>query len=216
MIGEISTHTDEAYSSRMFRHLNFLQRELSLQFEDFDLLAVAAGPGSFTGLRVGLAAAKGWSEVYRKPIAVVSALEAVAIQSRSTAPLVAPVLDARRGQVYFGFYSRQDHASANDLALEGEECVAAPEEFLEALRKRAGNSDFAIVTPTPEVLTKAMPADANPQADLQMERASFVLAPFIGQIGFRQALRGRVSDSLTADANYVRRSDAELNWKAPR
>jgi tRNA threonylcarbamoyladenosine biosynthesis protein TsaB len=216
VIGDISTYTDEAYSSRMFRHLDFLQRELSLQLEDFDLVAVAAGPGSFTGLRVGLATAKGWGEVYRKPIAAVSALEAVAIQSRSATPLVVPVLDARRGQIYFGYYIRQGRGPTNDLALEGEECVASPEEFLEGVQKRAGHSDFAVVTPTPEVLTKSTSANAKSQASLRIERASSVLAPFIGQIGYLQAQRGQVSDSLTADANYVRRSDAELNWKAPR
>jgi tRNA threonylcarbamoyladenosine biosynthesis protein TsaB len=200
----------------MFRHLDFLQRELSLQLEDFDLIAVAAGPGSFTGLRVGLATAKGWSEVYHKPIAAVSALEAVAIQSRSAAALVIPVLDARRGQVYFGFYSRHDRTAPRDLALEGEEYVATPEEFLDALIKRAGNSDFAIVTPVPEILAKAISADAKTPSGLRIERATSVLAPFIGQIGYRQAQLGRVSNSLTADANYVRRSDAELHWKAPR
>jgi tRNA threonylcarbamoyladenosine biosynthesis protein TsaB len=83
VIGTVSTWTDEIYSSRMFRHLDFLLGELSLGLQAFDLFAVAAGPGSFTGLRVGLAAAKGWSEVFRKPIAAVSALEAIAAQSHS-------------------------------------------------------------------------------------------------------------------------------------
>ena len=56
----------------MFRHVELLLGELSLGLERFDLFAVAAGPGSFTGLRVGLAAVKGWAEVYGKPIAAVS------------------------------------------------------------------------------------------------------------------------------------------------
>jgi hypothetical protein len=54
------------------------------------------------------------------------------------------------------------------------------------------------------------------RANFCIERASPVLAPFIGQLGYRQAQLGRLSDSLTVDANYVRRSDAELNWKAPK
>src|SRR5579872_4134121 len=78
VIGTISASTDEIYSSRMFRHLEFLLRELSLGLDQFDLFAVVAGPGSFTGLRIGLAAVKGWAEVYRKPVAAISALEAVA------------------------------------------------------------------------------------------------------------------------------------------
>ena len=82
VIGVVSTATGEVYSSRMFRELEFLLGELSLRMEEFELFAVAAGPGSFTGLRVGLAAVKGWAEVYRKPIAAVSALEAVAVQAQ--------------------------------------------------------------------------------------------------------------------------------------
>ena len=112
VIGVVSTATGEVYSSRMFRELEFLLGELSLRMEEFELFAVAAGPGSFTGLRVGLAAVKGWAEVYRKPIAAVSALEAVAVQARSNAALIVPVLDARRGQLYFGLYRRATGGSA--------------------------------------------------------------------------------------------------------
>ena len=68
--------------------------------DKIELFAVAAGPGSFTGLRVGLTAVKAWAEVYCKPIAAVSALEAVALQATSGARMIVPVLDARRGQVY--------------------------------------------------------------------------------------------------------------------
>lgn len=193
----------------MFRHLDFLLRELSLSLDQFDLYAVGAGPGSFTGLRVGLTAVKGWAEVYKKPIAAVSGLEAVAAQAHSASALLVPVLDARRGQLYFGFYKRKNGA----LALEGEECAMAPAEFFGVLRGREGNSDFTIVTPSPEVIAAAV---SQPEmARLAIEHVSTVLAPLIGQLGYRRALRGELSDSLALDANYVRRTDAELNWKGP-
>ena len=72
VIGVVSTWAEETYSARMFRHLDFLLRELSLDLKQFELFAVAAGPGSFTGLRVGLTAVKGWAEVYKKPAVGVS------------------------------------------------------------------------------------------------------------------------------------------------
>ena len=125
LIGVISTRGEENYSSRMFRHLEFLLNDLSLKLGQFDLFAVSAGPGSFTGLRVGLTAAKGWAEVYKKPVVGVSALEAVAIQCRALTAAVVPVLDARRGQVYFGVYRR----NGAGLALDGDEFVVTPEEF---------------------------------------------------------------------------------------
>jgi tRNA threonylcarbamoyladenosine biosynthesis protein TsaB len=194
----------------MFRHLEFLLGELSLKLEQFDLYAVAAGPGSFTGLRVGLAAAKGWAEVYGKPIAAVSALEAVAAQAHSTADLLVPVLDARRGEIYFGFYRR---AKSGGLALDGEECSGAPAEFVELLRERAGGPSLAIVTPVGEIVEAAM--SRNETLLVPIENVGMVLAPMIGQIGLERARRGDTVDALHLDANYVRRTDAELKWKRP-
>jgi tRNA threonylcarbamoyladenosine biosynthesis protein TsaB len=207
VIGVISTASDETYSSRMFRHLELLLGELALTVEQVDLYAVAAGPGSFTGLRVGLAATKGWAEAYGKPIAAVSSLEAVAAQAHSTADILVPVLDARRGEIYFGFYRR----TREGLALEGEECSTTPGEFADGLRERAGTRTLAIVTPVPELLVSRM--SRNETALVPIEVASGVLAPTIGQIGLAHARRGVTVDAVHLDANYVRRSDAELKWK---
>ena len=209
VIGVVSTWAEETYSARMFRHLDFLLRELSLDLKQLDLFAVAAGPGSFTGLRVGLTAAKGWAEVYKKPTAGVSGLEAIAAQAHSSAPLLIPILDARRGQIYFGFYQRNDCG----LTLGGEECVMTPGEFLETLHARAADSDFTIVTPEPEIISKVM-SQSEKRAP-SVEQVSSVLAPLIGQLGYQRAKRGQLSDALSLDANYVRRTDAELHWKVP-
>ena len=211
VVGVVSTATGEVYSSRMFRELEFLLGELSLRMEEFELFAVAAGPGSFTGLRVGLAAVKGWAEVYRRPIASVSALEAVAVQAHTNAGLIVPVLDAWRGQVYFGLYRRATGESR--LVLDGEEYVMTPAEFFDALRERGRGAEFAIVTPQPELFSGVASRDEIAVLRGAVEPASSVLAPFIGQLGFQQARRGALADPLTLDANYVRRTDAELHWK---
>jgi tRNA threonylcarbamoyladenosine biosynthesis protein TsaB len=219
VIGAVSTWTDEIYSSRMFRHLDFLLEELSLGLRDFDLFAVAAGPGSFTGLRVGLAAAKGWSEVFRKPIAAISALEAIAAQSHSHASVVVPVLDAHRGQVYFGVYRRLVASGSDErLALEGDECVMTPEEFLISLDAHLDSSDYAIVTPAPELIQSLASRNETARGvhgTVRIEQAWAILAPHIGRLGYHRALRGKLVDALKLDANYVRRTDSELHWKAP-
>lgn len=204
VIGVISTTGDETYSSRMFRQLEFLQAELGLAQTAFDLFAVNSGPGSFTGLRVGLTAAKGWAEAYGKPVAGVSGLQAVAVQCRGGS-VVVPVLDARRGQLYFGFYRRE----GEKLAREGTDRVGAPDEFWEEFRERAGNG-AEILTPDVDVSVQIRRL-AGP--GMRVEIVSSVLAPVIGQIAYHRANRGDVVDALTLDANYVRRSDAELHWK---
>ncbi len=215
-LGVISTRAEENYSSRIFRHLEFLLGDLTLKLADFDLFAVSAGPGSFTGLRVGLTAAKGWAEVYRKPVVGLSALEAVASQARGHASVLVPALDARRGQIYFGVY----RTAATALALDGEEFVVTPEEFgakLDALADADGGvrrGEFTIVTPDASVVAVVSRLRSNLAASFAgLDIVSSVLAPSIGRIAHARALRGDVSDALTLDANYVRRTDAEMRWK---
>ena len=220
-LGVISTRAEENYSSRIFRHLEFLLGDLTLKLADFDLFAVSAGPGSFTGLRVGLTAAKGWAEVYRKHVVGVSALEAVAYQTRGHVCVLVPALDARRGQIYFGVY----RPAAAGLALDGEEFVVTPEEFAEKLgalshsgdndgARGGGHGEFAIVTPDASVVAVVSRLTSNLAAGFAgLEIVSSVLAPSIGRIAHARALRGDVSDALTLDANYVRRTDAEMRWK---
>lgn len=206
VIGVIATATDETYSSRMFRQLEFLLAELRLSLDAFDLFAVNSGPGSFTGLRVGLTAAKGWAEVYGKPAVGVSGLEAVAAQSRGAGTLI-PALDARRGQIYFGFYERE----GKRLSRRGEDRVATPEEFLDACKECAGP---AVVIGTDEDFAMPLMKQLG-RGFFPYEEVSGVLAPVIGCIAAERAGRGETRDALTLDANYVRRSDAELFWKGP-
>jgi len=213
VIGVVSTATGEVYSSRMFRELEILLRERAVKMEEIELFAVAAGPGSFTGLRVGLTAVKAWAEVFGKPVAAVSALEAVALQASSGASVVVPVLDARRGQVYFGIYRRGAGKTENHLALDGEEYVMTPAEFFEAVTARVGSAEFTIVTPTTDLFAALRSQNETAFAGISVEAASPVLAPMIGQLGFQQAQRGQLVDALTLDANYVRRTDAEMHWK---
>jgi tRNA threonylcarbamoyladenosine biosynthesis protein TsaB len=205
VIGVVSTTTDETFSSRLFRQLDFLLAELKLTHKAFDLFAVNFGPGSFTGLRVGLTSAKGWAEAYSKPVAAISGLEAVAAQSRSSAVLV-PVIDARRGELYFGFYRRE----GDRLVEDGPDRVGTPEEFWSNVRGLGAEHMAAIVTPDSSTSAQIRAAGVTNKG---VELVSSVLAPVIGRIAYERAKRGEVVDALALDANYVRRSDAELHWK---
>jgi tRNA threonylcarbamoyladenosine biosynthesis protein TsaB len=215
VLGAVGTNTDENFSSRLFRQLQFLLAELDLALNQFDLFSVVAGPGSFTGLRVGLAAAKGWAEVQRKPIAAISALEAVAAESHARAARVVPVLDARRGQVFFAVYRR---ASGGELALEGDERLATPNELCETLTECRATSDILVATPV-KALVSTMVSGLTEQPGgshlFTIEEVSSTLAPTVGRLGFLRAQSGRLTDSLSLDANYIRRSDAELHLKEP-
>jgi len=214
LTGAISTFADEPYSTRLFRQLNFLLEELHIEVRQFDVFAVVGGPGSFTGLRVGLTAVKGWAEVFEKPVVAVSGLEAVAAQSKCAAELIAPVTDARRGQIYAALYRRE----GSGLVSESEDHVCTPGEFLVEIATQAGGRSVQVVSPVPEIIQGALSAaarDLGAAISRNVERVSPLLAPVVGELAFERANRGEVTDALRLDANYIRRSDAELSWKAP-
>ncbi len=188
----------------------------NFRLDQVDVFAVAAGPGSFTGLRVGLTAVKAWAEVHGKPIAAVSGLEAIAAESlvgdTPTPPdahFIAPFLDARRGQIFGAIY-RRIPGEATGLTLASDESILSVDEFLELVKTKSPEL-VQLVSPTPEVLPDSLVSKVLPGT--RILQVSAALAPSIGRLGFERAKCGNLVDSLRLDANYVRRSDAESAWK---
>jgi len=203
---------NEPFSSSLLRQATSLLEDAQVSLGQIDLLAVAAGPGSFTGLRVGLTTVKGWAEVWGIPIATVSGLEAMATQvARSATPgsLIAAVMDARRGQIFGGIFRRQASGSG---ALEPlcEETLDLPDEFIPTLQGQLGGAPLLIACLDPELIR---PAIVRNCLSCRIEVVSNMLAPFIGRLGHGKALRREVVDALHLDANYIRRSDAEMKWR---
>jgi tRNA threonylcarbamoyladenosine biosynthesis protein TsaB len=217
VLEEHTNRSDATYSDRLIPDVHDLLEKASISLTQIDLFAAASGPGSFTGLRVGLTAVKAWAEVFGKAVAGVSGLHAIAAQVRPLGTerdsgLVAPVLDARRGQIFGGLYKRQGAASeGNRLELLGEEVVASPEEFIAMVSAHAAGICPVFASPTPNVIAASLACSTLRRA--QLAEVSGVLAPVVGRLAHLRALRGEVVDALRLDANYVRRSDAELNWK---
>jgi tRNA threonylcarbamoyladenosine biosynthesis protein TsaB len=211
VLAERTGSSREPYASRIFRDVSEVMRAGGAAMGEIGLFAVAAGPGSFTGLRVGLTAAKAWAEVWGKPIAPVSALEAVAGLATEPSRVLAPVLDARRGQLYAAQYSRQGDRAAG-LVRVTEDVVLSPGEFLDWLAVSDGEVPL-IVTPSREAAVAVVSAKGS--RSLRLEIVTDALAGMIGRLGWRKALRGETVDALHLNANYVRRSDAESKWKEP-
>src|SRR5207245_6461733 len=124
----VAHESEEDYSSWLLPAVQECLEESALRMEQVDAYAAAAGPGSFTGVRVGLTSVKAWAEVYGKRIAAVSRLEAVAAERSGETAWVAAFFNAQRGQVYGAVYRW------NERGLErcGGEMVIAPGKFVEA------------------------------------------------------------------------------------
>jgi tRNA threonylcarbamoyladenosine biosynthesis protein TsaB len=190
-----------------------VQRALSatsLSLEQLDGYAVCAGPGSFTGLRVGLTTVKAWAELFAKPIAALSRLEAMTrIHPAIQENFAACYFDARRDQVFAGLYQR----SAPGFTLCGEEAVEALPGFIARVLNASAGQPVRWLSPDASLLP-SLPEWQDLKANghtLQPVEPPF--APLLGQLGFQKFQQGLVTDAAALDANYVRRTDAEVLWK---
>lgn len=188
LIEEVELLAPDGFGHVLFPALLRLMDRHGWRHQTITGYAAGAGPGSFTGVRVGLAAIKGLAEAAGARAAAVSNLKAMALYG--SAPLRAPFCDARRDQIYAGLFD----ASLDALRPEVVEPIGA---WLAALP----HGDVEILTPDPAPFSSALAGrrvTVNPRA----------LAGAIGRLAI-----AALTDPAAIDANYVRRSDAELHWK---
>jgi tRNA threonylcarbamoyladenosine biosynthesis protein TsaB len=190
---ELLLHSPEGFGPVIFGQIERLLQRHSVRVSDIDLFAAAAGPGSFTGVRVGLTAAKGLAEATERPVAGVSNLMALA--ECGSGPLRAAVLDARRGEIYGAVYDAE-------LGVVRPEVVMPFRGWLDSLPE--GEIQF--------ISTDFGPFRAG-LAGTRFEQAAVVEQRALAAAVGRTALRLPPMDPAAVDANYVRRSDAELLWK---
>ena len=188
------------YSAQLMPRIAEALQQSNLNKTEVDGFVVVSGPGSFTGLRVGLATVKGLCEVLRKPLAAVSMLEAVALTHGSAGQTATVALDAGRGEVYLGEYE----VSAEHAAVV-REYIAKLDAFATETADGAGQ----LLTPDVKV------AESLQVANAAVRIVPAIQADEIGRIGIRKLLAGETADPATIDVNYIRRSDAEI-FSAPK
>jgi tRNA threonylcarbamoyladenosine biosynthesis protein TsaB len=184
---------------------------------DLDAVAVSMGPGSFTGLRVGLAMAKGLC--FRRKIALVGVptLDALAEARAGRQGFIVPVMDARRGEIYLAIY-RSDGKAVSRLT---DYLALKPDAAIEMIRRECGASHVLLmgdaIAPYGEVLAAGLGSDAArssdsgpaPGAEFAPEEAWRVRAGVVGRIGLSLLSEGKVLDPVTAEPMYIRPSEAE-------
>ncbi len=109
LVAEYTTNFKKTHSQTLLPMLDEIVKMTGIELKDIDAIAVAAGPGSFTGLRIGSATAKGLGLALDKPVIEVPTVDALAFNLYNTKVLICPIMDARRNQVYTGLYSFQDN-----------------------------------------------------------------------------------------------------------
>lgn len=193
LIEEMVLDSPDGFAHVLFDEIERLLKRHDLNVWQINAFASASGPGSFTGVRVGLTAVKGLAEATGRKVIAVSNLQALSWHGSRL--LRATVLDARRGEVYGGVYNAA-------LQLVQEEVVAQLPAWLASLPQ----GELEIVTQGFALGEVPLPVVEAPKA----------LAGSIARVAFDRLLSAEVLDPAEVDANYVRRSDAELLWKDMR
>jgi len=209
VLGLVPHETRDEYSSWLLPAVNRVLKETGIRMCEVNGYAVAAGPGSFTDVRVGVTTVKAWIEVYGKPVAAVSRLETIGKQVIGPADHVAPFVDAQRGQVFGAIYRRE----SAELTRLGEEMVIAPAGFVQVAEEIAIGQKIAWISPDSALVEADAAWKRREGRGESIEDASPILAGIIGKIGLQRLRDGKATDALGLDANYVRRSDAEIFWK---
>jgi tRNA threonylcarbamoyladenosine biosynthesis protein TsaB len=179
------------FSAQLIPQIAALLSKHGFTKQDIDGFGVASGPGSFTGLRVGLAAIKALAEILHKPIGAVSLLEAVARSAKSSGHVLA-ALDAGRGEVYVG-----DYEIAGNARLRSERLVTR-DDFLVAA------ATSLVATPDPGL------AQAARAAGVKVEEVAAPASDAIARLGWEKIQAGETIAPDELEANYIRRSDAEI------
>ena len=135
LIAEYTIQYKKTHSQTLLPMLEEIRDMVELDLSTVDAIAVAAGPGSFTGLRIGSATAKGLAFAMDKPIVEVPTLDGLAYQMYGTNAVVCPIMDARRSQVYTGIYEFVDGKGKYDMRVIKERCAVAFDEIAQELNR---------------------------------------------------------------------------------
>lgn len=208
ILAQYNVNYKKTHSQTLLPMLDELVKMTEFQLEDTDAIAVAKGPGSFTGLRIGSATAKGLGFALQKPIIEVPTLEAMAYQLYNCQNLICPLMDARRNQVYTGLYrfeTKEDGTSSFET-LEDQMAISI-EEIIEKVNARNVPVVFLgdgvpVYRETIEQHTKVEYSFAPAHCNRQDAGALAALAKIYFEAG-------KVVSSETHRPDYLRLSQAE-------
>lgn len=203
LLGELTLEMKGSSLMRILAMIDYVLKSTHFTIRDIDLFSVVLGPGSWSGLRIGVTTAKSFAHALKKPVVGVSTLDVLAYNVRYADGFVYPVIDAKRGQVYFAEYrcergvpQRLTDYRLNSIeyfvtsikspsVILGDACLKYQEEII------SGLGDVASVAPS----------------SLSQTRAAFV-----NEAGLHRYMRSGADDTLSLAPFYLQESDAERAW----
>lgn len=200
---ELVTNVEKNHSVRLMPAIDYIMKEANLMPDQLDRIAVAKGPGSYTGVRIGIATVKSMAWALDIPVAEVSSLEVLTYQGRCTNALICPFFDARRQMVFTGLYQWKD----GNISLIGEEKNIAMNDWLGQLV----DARQEILFLSPDIpkfkdMIKQKMGDLAiiPEASFHLPKPSHLALAGLGK-------QPDATHAITP--NYLRLAEAEANWQ---
>ena len=207
LCGEYTVNYKKTHSQTLLPMLNEVAGMIELDMNTVDAIAVAGGPGSFTGLRIGSATAKGLGLALGKPIINVPTVDALAFNLVGHRDVVCPLMDARRNQAYTGLY----RFDGNDLQIIKEQCAVGIDEIVAAVNELGEAVVFlgdGVAVFADYIKENCMVPYTFAPAHMNKQRAGAVAA--LGRIYFKE---GRYESAADHAPEYLRLSQAEREQK---
>lgn len=203
LLVEVRVNVEVALSERLMTELDHALRSAGLGVKDMDALAVASGPGSFTGLRIGLSTVKGLSFATGLPVVAVPTLEAFAWCFPYSPYPVCPMLDARKKEVYAGVFRREGQEMKRLL----QETSIKPRELALALR---GHDRVVLAGEGAALYRDELTAVLGEKALFAPAHLMVPSPSAVAYVGLKKVLKGESSDPVRVRPFYIRKSEAEL------
>ncbi len=210
-IAEYTVNYKKTHSQTLLPMLDEIVRMTEQELGTVDAIAVAAGPGSFTGLRIGSATVKGLAQALNKPVVSVPTVDGLAGNLYGTDKLVCPVMDARRNQTYTGLYEFVKKEETYEMHCIEEQCAVDIKEIIEKINALGREVIF---------LGDGVPVFADIIRELVSVPYSFApntcnrqRAAVIGWIGMQLFSQGKYESAVEHAPEYLRLSQAERELK---
>jgi tRNA threonylcarbamoyladenosine biosynthesis protein TsaB len=205
VISEYLLNIPVTHSERLLGAIEFVLREARCSVEEIEGWAIALGPGSFTGLRIGVSTVKGLAFATGKPVAGVSTLDVIASQIAPTSYLICPILDARKKEIYTAFYRYEERGS---LLRQSEYQAISPENLVGKIDERTIFVGDGVKT-YGDFLLSCLPSFAIlPSSYFHVSHGSMV-----AKLGMELLRKGEYLNLSAFSPLYVRPSEAEMKWQ---
>jgi tRNA threonylcarbamoyladenosine biosynthesis protein TsaB len=204
VLASFHSNRDRRHAETLTPAIEFVCKQARVEMKEISVVAVDIGPGLFTGLRVGIAAAKAIAQALRVPMIGLSSLDLLAFPVRYCNRLIVPVIDARRGEVFTAGYRQVP----GGLQRVDNYRLTSPEELASDLQAR--NEDCLLVGDG-AIRYRDLFSDARP-AELGEIGFAYPSASALVELAQPKALREEFVPPWELEPLYLRRSDAEINW----